>query len=618
VKAVAWFGNNRGFMGCARLALCAFGLALPALAEPLEIEARVDKDEVLVGEALTLQLHVSGVSKANPPDTSVIQDFTVQFRGTSQNVQVVNSHITRTLVFNYRLVPKRAGALTIPAIAVSAGGRMARSQPLVVRAVGAETKPDFELRQELSRPRCYVGEAVTLTVTWYLGQQPRNIDIDFPILANPAFTVPEPDLSTVQDPRSVWRLRNAVVVPRQGRGMLNGKPYTTVAFEFVLIPRQAGTLAIPAVVVSCDVLAGYRESRRRSPFGGILNDPFFGGGREEVLRTVSIHSNALTLQVRQVPATGRPANFAGHVGRYKIAAQAVPIEVNIGEPITLTLKISGPEYLEDVAAPALDRQPNLTADFKIPPEIESGKIENGVKTFTQTIRAKRADVTEIPAIELPYFDTETERYAVARTAPIPLEVKETKVVTAQDAEGHAPVVAGRALKAWSRGIMANYDDLGVLQDQYYGPETWLRSPSWIALLVLPPCAYFALLLATITIRRRQADPRAVQARKAAAVFRRALQRTRQPGTDPYAVVLQALRSYLGSKLRLAPGALTFADVDAPLTKRGVTPEQRLELGALFEACTAGRYAGGAGQDADPATLPRRALALVQQLERVLK
>jgi hypothetical protein len=59
-----------------------------------------------------------------------------------------------------------------------------------------------------------------------------------------------------------------------------------------------------------------------------------------------------------------------------------------------------------------------------------------------------------------------------------------------------------------------------------------------------------------------------------------------------AALLQALRQYLGDRLGLAPGALTFADVELRLAARGVDSELIRTLNNLFDRCEAGRYAGG--------------------------
>ncbi|NIP98723.1 MAG: protein BatD, partial [Akkermansiaceae bacterium] len=73
--------------------------------------------------------------------------------------------------------------------------------------------------------------------------------------------------------------------------------------------------------------------------------------------------------------------------------------VNVGDPITLNIALSGPAFLEPVDLPPLDRQESLTRDFKVPTEIEEGSVDGNFKVFTQTVRALRDDVKAVPPIE---------------------------------------------------------------------------------------------------------------------------------------------------------------------------------------------------------------------------
>ncbi len=110
---------------------------------------------------------------------------------------------------------------------------------------------------------------------------------------------------------------------------------------------------------------------------------------------------------------------------------AVPQDglVDVGQAITLTLNIGGSPFLRLVEWPDLEANPELASNFSIPPERSAPIVENGVKVFTQTLRANDSDVTRIPPIELSYFDPGRGHYAVARTQPIALEVAETKTLT---------------------------------------------------------------------------------------------------------------------------------------------------------------------------------------------
>ena len=622
--------SRRARRATAGVAVVSCLLLMPYAAAQLTARAAVEEQECFVGEAFTFQIQASGATMPEPPDVSGIKDFKVEFVGKNDNssVRIVNGRMTRSVqrIFSYRLTPKRAGTLTIPAVEVAAAGRTARTQPLQIVASKPTEVDDFKLRLKLSKDVCYVGEPVTLEVTWYIGRQPRNIAFSLPILEHPDFTVPQADLTGVPDER-IWQLGDTAVVIGQGRARLDERSFTALRFEVPLIPKKAGVYNLSEATVSCDALAGYRDTppqRRRGPFDDSFFDGFFGNRRREVYKRVVIPSNALELQVRELPAAGRPEDFTGLVGEYRIETSAGPADVNVGDPITLTIRVSGPEYLDNVDLPPLEEQAELARDFKIPKDMAPGKVEGHVKVFTQTVRAVSADVSRIPPVRLSYFNTTTGRYETATSKPIPLTVRMTKVVTAQDAEGHGPLAAGgRALEAWSRGIAHNYEDLSVLQNQRCGPEAWLESPVWLCAIGALPGVYFALLLSVGMLRRRNADPLAQRSRKAYATLMRDLRAGRgeiasASHDQVCAAVLDALRRYLGGKLRIPSGALTYADVEARLRALGVSAEALAALKGLFEQCVAGRYAGAASSAGDLDAMTRRAGEVAGSIERVMK
>ncbi len=612
---------------CVVAGLCLAGLS-DAAAQPLRAVLALEGREFVLGEKFRCQIQISGYDKPTKPDVSHLnKDFQVQDLGGRNNnssmsisVNGRKTHsVKRGFLFNYQLTPRRAGRLIIPPIVVRAGASTLRTRQTSVLVKKPGEPPDFRLKMKLSRPQCYVGEPVKLTLTWYIGAQPDRISFDVPVMKSADFLVPQPSLSGAG---KVMQLGDRQIEFRQGSGVLDGKRFTTLTFELPLIPKRVGKLTIPQSTASCEVVTGYRNRQRRPGLGSSIFDDVFGPRRQPVMRRITVAAPPLELAVLDVPTEGRPANFAGHIGPHQLTATATPTEVNVGDPITLTVELRGPELLEDVELPPLNEQPTLVKHFKIPKEISPGRVEGRRKIFTQTVRATSADVTAIPPIELPYFDSGTGKYAIAATNPIPLVVKETEVLTAQDAEGHAPVTgAGRKLAAWSRGIAHNYEDLSALADQRHGPELWRRSVLWQALLAGPPLAYVVLLLSLTRLRRQNTDPLARRTRRAHGVFRQTLPAVRaafaeSPRTG-YDQLLQALQTYMGSKLRVPAGALTVGDVRGRLENSGVTPETLADIETLFRRCESSRYAGDATGDADAEGVIDKAAATVKAIEQTL-
>lgn len=609
-------------------------LFLPQIAPAadLSVRAAVEKTDVSVGEPFIFQIQVSGSENPEQPDTSVIKDFNVVFQGgqrnSSSSITIVNGQVTKEVkegyYFSYQLTPMRAGRLTIPSIKVTAGGSSAETKPIWISVDEPTETEDFKLRLTLSSGQCYVGEPVILTVTWYIGKDVRDFSFTLPVISDASFKFADIDVSGQQSGRA-YRIPigNGEVTGVMGRGTLEGKDFTTITFKKVLIPVRSGDITIDPAIVSCNALTGYQRQRDMFSdrfFDNFFDDDFFGSARTGIYKTVVVPSNSLILKVMDLPEKGKPSDFAGHIGKFTISAEAAPVEVSVGDPITLTMRLSGPEFLENVAMPPLEKQPALTRDFKIPSEAARGEISGKIKIFTQTIRPLRADVEEIPAIELPYFDTDARSYQIARTEPIPLLVKETKVITALDAEGNvADMKVGSEVESLDKGIAFNYEDATVIENTTRDSLSSFTLLLMKGLVLGPPLIYILLLTGVYFYRHRNGDSNKVRSRKAYRRLASSLKAGKHAATmnDGCAIVLDALRNYLGDKLHMAGNALTFNDIKERLSARGVDKKTMDELEDLFNKCEEGRYAGNAGTG-DVAPVVEKALELAREIEKRVK
>ncbi|MBN2451857.1 MAG: BatD family protein [Lentisphaeria bacterium] len=593
----------------------------------MRVSVHLESTEVFAGEPFTLQIRVSGEEEPEPPEmTAVAKDFAVAFAGPRSNnstqISIVNGKVTRAVtretILVYQLTAKAAGLFTIPSLTVRAGARSAFTEPVQVR-VREPLKVDpgtLSLSMELSKSEVTVGEALTVSWTWTVGTDVRGFQFGLPLLQEKDFHFPvvTPEIDPALRDRylQIERPDGKPILGMQRRTRLGGRDVVQVTFHQVMIPLRAGTFALPKSTVVCEVLAGYRQRDDRDfgfPFGMLDRD------RGKVYRRAVAESDEAVLMVRDLPEEGRPADFAGHVGRYDLRAEAQPTDVNVGDPITLTLYVSGPEYLDRVEGPPLEANAELVRDFRIS-DPEPGTVDGRLKVFKRILRAKHPDVNRIPPIRLPYFDSNAQSYRVAETAPIPLTVRAVRVVTAQDAEGVSAPVApgGRTLQAWSRGIAANYEDLDVLENRDFGWTARARTPAWNSLLAAPPVGYALLLTLTLAWRKRRSDPAARAARTACRRARRGLDRLARSGEDPHAGVLDILRQYLGAKLGMSPGALVFRDVAGPLRAMGLPEGVLADLERLFETCEAGRYAGTGAVEGDrpqPVVSARTLLAAIE-------
>ena len=600
------FGTyNPGWAVGAALALVTLASAAQ---EPPKVSVGVESNDVFVGEPFTFQIQVDNVAGVQPPDLDALSgDFTVEYLGggqnNSQSITIVNGRTTRIerkqFLMNYSLVAIRAGALEIPAITLSIDGQEHVTNPIPIRARPPEPVEGFEMVCEYSKDTCYTGEPVTLTSTIYIGGPVASLSVSLPAVTSSLFHS-EP-LEPVQRRGGEYfkiPVNGREVVAEKGETRLDGQNYITLVFKHIMVPREHGNLTAPDGVVTLNIPSG---SRRRTPFA-----------TRGDLRQVIVPAGPISLTVLPLPEEGRPANFSGLVGAFTLSASAAPLAVNVGDPITLTLTLEGSPYLRHFELPPLRQQERLAQAFRIPDEMAPGRAEGSTKVFTQTIRAQSEAVTEIPPIALSYFDTATGQYATAATAPIPITVLETQVVTAADAEGYQPVQETVEHVGVDAGIAHNFTGAEILRKQRFGPDVWMRSAGSWAILLLPPGLFG--LLAGFRLFGRLDGLRSHTRTRRQALLRLEASLDRGAGTDDaYGLALDALRVYLGTKLQLNPSALTFVDVGGPLQRQGASAGCLEDLERVFGACEAHRYAGGARTPAEAAAF----LETVRQCARAL-
>ncbi len=629
-------------------ALVAGWLAVPeaarAQSEPLQAVAAVQSSRVFVGQQFLLQIQLQGTDQPDPIDMRALErDFDVTEAGggpsNSTSVSIVNGRMTRQVRrgynYNYRLAARQAGEAVIPSLVVTSDGRSATTQPLRVQVLPPEENDDFKLRLSLSDRRVYIGQPVRLTATWYIRREVQDFTFTMPLLEDGRFEVLEPPAgpgrAQGQSDLIEIRLGDRRAIARRGTGNLDGLPYTVLEFEKLLVPRSAGTVALPAATVTFTTPGQGRSARR-----GLFDD-FFGGSPfpsvfdTRRMETLAIPSNRPMLEVLALPAADRPARFNGWIGRFELSAGATPDSVAVGEPITLTLTITGSSMLPSARFPALDQQPDLASAFNVPREIGAGEGQGDQRVFTQTLRARSDRVTQIPAVELPYFDPQEGVYRIARSEPIPLRVEPSRIVTADDAEGAGPAEP-RQLEVESSelGIAHNYVDPSALVPS---PTGWAGAlsplgplPMALIVLFLPPLVFAVAHVARFGPGLGDLPDWLVA--KHRRTWRRAVEGIDIEGSSGELVarsVLAGLRDYLGSRLgngRAGAAAWTYGDVEQRLSQLAREGKQKLAspdtltlLRSVFERCEAGTYAGIEPLDVDGRRrLVEDAVSVVESLE----
>ena len=637
------------------LAVLFFALAATGRAQPsgqYTLEARLDPEQAMVGDTVLYILSIvyTGADPPQPtlPTADADRMGLTQWEsaGTQrrQSIQMVNGRTTavKAVEFRYTFVPSKEGTLILPSSVINVGSEQYRSNSVsltVAKAPPAPTLPpalqgrvvDPLVSGEPGIQRALRG-AVFIVPTIqpesvYAGQQvlvSHHLYIDLDALSKAGLSN-SLGLRNADIPEMAQFVKETVFdLPRQlsmREQTLGGRRFAVAPLHQVAaIPTKAGELTIEPFRLELMVRDGRRNTTSGDPFGMFGNDPFFsgtmlGGGWVTVIAS----SPATTLDVKPLPEDGKPANFGGAVGNFKISAALDKQNgVAADDIVKLSVKIEG----QGDAASLSDPNLVVPAGMKLleaPRSTTARRVENNQlvssKTFDFLLRANQPGHAEIPAVSYTVFNPATVQYEQIQSVPLALDVGPSKNPQSALTAGSAPEKATQPADdatTITNGDAMRYIREGRLETIRPGFAT-AQGPLFWLLLVLPPllvAGVFGLsqvqsrktrrpVAATASARGRLRQARGVMNESSAGEF--------------YETLAAALRGYIGDRFQ-AGVTPTLEEVSYELEHHGANEEAVTRTRALLERCDARQYAPGA---ADPSAMKAdldEATRLLQNME----
>ncbi len=221
--------------------------------------------------------------------------------------------------------------------------------------------------------------------------------------------------------------------PRSGFAprIVNGRRYDPHVYERAIFPLAPGHWVIPPA---------------RLVYAVPLTSSFFS--REE---TVELRSDSVVVEVVEPPVAARPPDYSGAVGQIAIDAWIDAAAPRVGDPIGLTIRVSGSGNVKlfprpQLAIPWADAVP---AGERVNVQ-EHTLAVHGTKEFDWVLTPKEPGEMVLPVVRYAYFDPVAERYQVARTRALHLRV--APGLLARSDSGSTPERPARlALRAQYRG-----------------------------------------------------------------------------------------------------------------------------------------------------------------------
>jgi hypothetical protein len=572
---------------CLLFAGIGWPVAGPATADDgVSVQALVDRTQVQPGESLTLKVVVGGGDGDSVVDLAPLTDFEIVSQGTATQISMRNMKTTREVTHNYQLLPRKSGALTIPALTVDVDGVRLRTQPIPITVSAQAAAPgsdrDIFVAADISNDAPYVGQQIRYTFTLYQGVQITDGRLEQPDFKG--FEAHEFDERPTR------------------RKVIGGREYLITEVSYLLIPLTPGALTIDPARLRF----GLVKRQRRSRGGGIddfFGDDFFGFGRTQVEPRL-LTSKALKVAVRPLPAYTGAAPFSGLVGQFELSSTVAQPALKVGGSTTLAVTVKGRGNIRDAQAPPLEVPPAFKTYADAPAaDIQmDGAGFSGSKVFRTALVPVTPGTYQLPASVLVYFDPAQGAYREARSAAIDLTVApgeagaDTQVAVMAPSEQGAGV-AKQAVAFTGKDLLPLKEGLDALR-----PPRRLGQPLFWILLLLPALA-FAALSGALRLLRPASDARSQMRRKA----RRALHDATAVADG--ATFLSALRRALVAAVMGASGgsgeALTAEEARDRLEQCGIEAQTAMAAARLLEEIDGFHYSGSPlGADARADLLQR--------------
>jgi len=389
------------------------------------VTAYFDRPQVYEGDSVALVIELEGLQSGLQPDLAPLnEDFDVGGTGVSTETRIINGRRSDTTRLSVTLTPKGIGTLTVPPLTI--GDRQTEPLSLQVDPVpeAGIGGPADDLRVEVDLgtdlDALVVSQQVPVIVRAYSARPLLDYGLRMPSIDGAVLT-------------QLGREQGHITTR-------NGRQVRVIEWRFTLSPERSGELRIPPVVIEAELETPRGSRAGTDPFGNdrlgrLLDDPMLErmfdlgrGGLSPFQRGErrQARSAAVTLEVAP-----RPDAFGGD---HWLPAEALTIEdswadeppiLAVGEPATRTLTLTAkglsgnqiPE-IEVPAPPGLRVYPETT-------ETETrtdGATVIGVSRQQVTLIPSSGGEIRLPAVQVPWWDTRTQRERVAEVPAMSVQV----------------------------------------------------------------------------------------------------------------------------------------------------------------------------------------------------
>jgi hypothetical protein len=406
--------------------------------------------------------------------------------------------------------------------------------------------------------------------------------------------------------------------PSQYNETINGEQYVVAEIKRVaLFPLKSGTLTIDPIEVQALAQVQSRTRRNIDPFfDHFFNDPFFGGTVQNIQQVLK--SNPVTITVKSLPLTNRPADYTGAVGQFQFKSNIDRTMVKANDAMNLKFTIIGKGNIKMLENPEVVFPPDFEVyDPKVSNDINknAGGI-SGARTIEYLIIPRNPGSYVIKAVPFSWFDPDKNDYVTAMAPECTINVGKGEGTSAGIAYSGVSQSDIKYIGSDILHIKTHAYNLQRAGSFFFGSTLY-----FIILLGAVALAIIFLILWKFQMKR-SSDVSGVRTRKATRIARKRLQKASLylkalDENNFYTEVSQALWGYLSDKFNIALSDLSMESVKQALENKGVREDITQQFMETLDHCEYARFAPG-DKSANMDNIYNEALEVISRTERELK
>ncbi|MEJ2635059.1 MAG: BatD family protein [Calditrichia bacterium] len=592
--------------------------------QDIKITAHVDKNPVGADEQFTYEVEVSGASQSLPDvDLPDFADFAILGGpSVSSSYQIVNFNMSASKSYSMVLMPRQTGTFKIGPAAITYKGKTIKSNTVDVTVTkqsggssqrrqapgrssrGSQNESDADLSKVLfldvipSKRTVYVNQEVTLRYKIYFRTQITNNEVS---------KLPEAVGSWVEEYPIDSR-------PKIYTENVKGVQYNVAEIKkMAVFPSRPGKITISPLELIVETVVRRRRRSTNDLFDNFFSDPF----GQVVKKRIS--SGPVEIKVLPLPEAGKPDNFSGLVGDFKIHSSVDKQATETNDAISYKVNISGRGLLQILNNLPVEFPPDFEVyDPKVNQSVnKSGAAITSNKEFEYVLIPRAAGEQRIKAVEIPYFNPQDRRYHS-------LKIPEYKIRVAQGKEVAMGVGSGAGLSKEEVRLLGK--DIRFIKEDVaeFRPigELPYENVWFIVSLVLPLLVLGAAWGYRNHLEKMSSNVQYARSRKAGKHAQMRLKEAKtflnqKKAAEFYSAVSRGLIGYVADKTNQPAAGLLRDDVKGLLLKSNINGELESEFMTCLDEADFRRFAPGEVTDADMKNFYQKSEKILMKLGKFL-